>query len=132
MSDNTINDAIEQEAAGLEQRFTAVTAKLLAGEPITNEEGTDLLKLISGLNANLTITNEVLFNVQENMPKMIGSIADSVLRRAGRTDKKIRKSVEKICLQNLELFWDMIRMHATAVAASIAEQNKGEEETNEG
>ena len=131
MSDNSINDTIEQKTEDLEQRFTAVTAKILAGESITNEEGNDLLKLIAGLNANLTITNEVLFNVQENLPKMIGSISDSVLRRVGRTDKKIRKSVEKICLQNLEVFWDMIWMHATAVAASIAKQNKNEEDTDE-
>lgn len=119
-------EEIEEETADLEQRFTSITAKIVAGEPITNEEGNDLLKLIAGLNANLTITNEVLFNVQENLPKVIGSIADSVLRRVGRTDKKIRKSVEKICLQNLEMFWDMIRMHTTAMVASISEQNKGE------
>lgn len=121
-----IEEEIEEKTADLEQRFTSITAKIVAGEPITNEEGNDLLKLIAGLNANLTITNEVLFNVQENLPKVIGSIADSVLRRVGRTDKKIRKSVEKICLQNIEMFWDMIRMHTTAMVVSISEQNKGE------
>lgn len=123
MSDNQTEE-IEEQVDGLEQRFQVITEKLVGKEPLTNEEGMDLLRIIAGLNANNSLTNEIMLNIQDNVPKLLGSVADAVMRRVGRTDQKLRKSVGKICDNQLEIFWDMIRMHAVTTAAEISEQNR--------
>ena len=129
MSDNIV-DNTEEDVSTLETRFAVTSAKLVNKEPLTNEEGMDLLRVIAGLNANSAVTDEIMFNMQDNIPKLLHTVSDTILRRVGRTDQKIRKSVSKICDSNLQIFWDMIRMHAAVTALDYGKQLRNENEDN--
>lgn len=121
-----MNDQIEdidKQAEELQQKFQAITDKVTGGGDATNAEALELLKLIAGLNANLTITNELLHSIQELIPQMTSSLGERILLRTGRTDKKIKRAVVKIIDEHIERMWDMVRMQAVAVADAIRQQN---------
>lgn len=129
MSEDTQVQTDEQaEAAALQAEVDAIVAKLEGGEGISAEEGLKLLKIVGGLNANLTICNELLYVISEQLPAMVGSIADRITRRCGRTDKKLRKSVDKICAEHIESLWTMVRIRGIDVADAMRSQ---EGENNE-
>ena len=126
MSENI--DEVNEAAAKLEVELTVITDKIKNGEGLTNEEGSTLLKLIGGVNANLTISNEILYLVSNQLPQLVESLADRILRRCGRTDTKIRKSVAKICIEHVEQLWTMARVRAVDVADAIRTEVKEESE----
>jgi hypothetical protein len=119
VEDQESQEEVDAAAVKLEAEFNAAADKLKAGEGLTNEEGMVLLKLIGGVNANLTISNEILYVVSENLPHMVNSLADKVMRRCGRTDKKIRKSVAAMCAESIEQLWSLARLRALDVADAI-------------
>jgi hypothetical protein len=118
VSDNTPIQT-DEEAAAFQAEIDAIVAKLQGGETISAEEGLKLLKIIGGLNANLTICNELLFVISEQLPVMVGSLADRITRRCGRTDKKLRRSVDKICNEHVESLWTIVRMRGIDVADAM-------------
>lgn len=109
----------DEEAAALQAEIDAIVAKLEAGDSISSEEGLKLLKIIGGLNANLTICNELLFVISEQLPAMVSSLADRITRRCGRTDKKLRRSVDKICAEHIESLWTLVRIRGIDVADAM-------------
>lgn len=117
----------EAEAAALQAEVDAIVAKLEAGETISAEEGLKLLKIIGGLNANLTICNELLFTISNQLPLLVSSLADRITRRCGRTDKKLRRSVDKICAEHIETLWTMVRIRGIDVADAMRETEGGEQ-----
>ena len=125
MNENTEVQIDEQaEAAALQAEVDAIVAKIEGGEDISAEEGLKLLKIVGGLNANLTICNELLFVISAQLPVMVSSIADRITRRCGRTDKKLRKSVDKICAEHIESLWTMVRIRGIDVADAMRPQEK--------
>lgn len=116
----------DEEAAALQAEVDAIVAKLEAGDSISSEEGLKLLKIIGGLNANLTICNELLFVISEQLPAMVGSLADRITRRCGRTDKKLRRSVDKICAEHIESLWTMVRIRGIDVADAMRNKEGGD------
>lgn len=128
MSEDTQVQTNEQdEAAALQAEIDAIVAKLEEGEGVSSEEGLKLLKIIGGLNANLTICNELLFVISLQLPTMVGSLADRITRRCGRTDTKLRKSVNKICAEHIESLWTMVRIRGIDVADAMRQPEGGEQ-----
>lgn len=118
MSDNTPIQT-DEEAAAFQAEVDAIVAKLEGGETISAEEGLKLLKIIGGLNVNLTICNELLYTIQEQLPQMVSGLADRITRRCGRTDAKLRRSVDKICVEYIESLWHLVRMRGLDVADAM-------------
>jgi hypothetical protein len=127
MSENIEDTEVDEAAARLEAELDVISDKLKAGEDLTNAEGLTLLKLIGGVNANLTISNEILYVISNQLPNMLQSLADKLLRRCGRTDKKVRKAAANICEQHVEQLWALARVRAVDVADAIRTATSEEE-----
>ena len=130
MSDNTPIQT-DEEAAAFQAEVDAIVAKLEGGEAISAEEGLKLLKIIGGLNVNLTICNELLYTIQEQLPQMVSGLADRIARRCGRTDAKLRRSVDKICVEYIESLWHLVRMRGLDIADAIRQPQENATEGEE-
>lgn len=123
MNEDTQIQTDEQvEAAAFQAEVDAIVAKLEGGESISAEEGLKLLKIVGGLNANLTICNELLFVIAAQLPVMVDNLANRITQRCGRTDKKLRKSVNNICAEHIESLWTIVRIRGIDVADAMRPQ----------
>jgi hypothetical protein len=120
-------DDIEQQVNELEQQFDQVIAKLTAGEPLTNEEGVSLFRVLGGLHSNLTISNEMLHTIHEEVPQMVRYLSSRIIQRCGRTDSKVKKSVEKLCAEHIDQLWVAVRLRALTVAETLRNTNTDSE-----
>lgn len=102
-----------------------VVAKVQAGEGLTNDEAVVLLTAFSNCDLALDIQRTLVLIINQALPDMARSLAASVLQRCGRTDAKIKKSVEKLCASHIEnLQWATLK-----IASDIYENanNEGEQ-----
>lgn len=118
----------DAQAAAVQAEFDAVVNKLEAGESISAEEGLKLLKILGGVNANLTICNEMLYSIHEQLPQMVENLGRSVARRCGRSDRKLLKAVDKLSAEYVEHLWNIVRIRGIDVANAMRQP---QEETNE-
>ena len=77
-------------------RFERIVADVKDGRDLHNDDALFLINVIGSLDTNFTVSNMVIETLLGGITDMCTNLGVAVLRRAGRTDQKIRRSVQKI------------------------------------
>lgn len=101
----------------VEEILTAINE----GAEVSNADARVLADAIDQLDLEFRIQSTVNDVLVQTIPDMASSLAASVLSRAGRTDMKIRRSVQKICDEHVVALLNMVTVLAGNLL-SFAEQ----------
>lgn len=101
-----------------------VAAKVRDGEGLTNEEARQLVESYAALDIAMQAQVNLVNLVLHTVPELVFATAGAVTQRCGRTEEKVRRSVQKICEDHLTKFYTMI-----AETVRSANEPAAEEET---
>lgn len=94
-------------------RFEQIVADVKDGRDLHNDDALFLINVVGSLDTNFTVSNMVIETLLGDITEMCHNLGVSVLRRAGRTDQKIRKSVAKIVNGHVEDLFNLAQSRAT-------------------
>tara|TARA_R110000868_G_scaffold49425_1_gene159500 strand:- start:1308 stop:1661 length:354 start_codon:yes stop_codon:yes gene_type:complete len=113
-----------------QRQVEAILAAINNGEAISNDDARVLAGVIDSLDFAFRVQSTVNNVMVETIPAMVGSLGASVLSRAGRTDQKIKKSVQKICDEHVVSLMGMVT-NLAANMIDLAEKGAQEQEETE-
>lgn len=91
MEDNKVEEEITAQAV-----FNKIAEKFSLKQEITENDIEYLIGLVGGLDVHLRIANQMLSTALETTQESLEFNAITILRKCGRTDKKIETKVLKI------------------------------------
>jgi hypothetical protein len=109
-------------------RLETIIETVKGGEGLSHEDATYLLDFANAVRHRSDASTAMLNVVAEVIPEMAASLAGSVMARCGRTEVKVKRSVEKICLQHIEAMRELIAGAAMTIANVLAAEDEVSEE----
>lgn len=100
-----------------------VAVKVRNGEGLTNEEARQLLEAYAALDIVIQAQGNLANLILQAVPDLVFAVAGSVKQRCGRTEEKVRRSVQKITEEHLTKFYTMIAeiVHGANEEANVPE-----------
>jgi hypothetical protein len=111
-----------------QKQVEQILAAINNGEDISNDDARVLAGVVDSLDFAFRVQSTVNNVMAETIPAMAISLGASVLSRAGRTDQKIKRSVEKICDEHITSLMGMVT-NLAANLIDLAEKGEQEQET---
>lgn len=109
MSENSTTEEHNENVS----RFERIVADVKEGRDLHNDDALFLVNIVGSLDTNFTVSNMVIETLLGDITEMCTNLGTSVLRRAGRTDQKIRRSVQKIVDGHVEDLFSLAQLRAT-------------------
>lgn len=110
-------------------RFEEIVADVKDGRDIRNEDALFLINVVGSLDTNFTVSNMVIETLLGDITEMCQSLGIAVLRRAGRTDQKIRRSVDKIVNGHVDDLFTLAQARATEYLRIVTSLRQQQEDT---
>jgi hypothetical protein len=130
MSDEKTEEIQQDEVP---KKFARIVGDVQDGRDLHNDDAQLLLGIIGGLDQNFAVSNMMLETLLGTITDMCQKLGVDVLRRAGRTDKKIRRSVEKMVTGEVENLFSFTKARAEEYMNIVRSMNDTpEEDTNVG
>lgn len=123
MTDNNTEQHNENVA-----RFEQIVADVKEGRDLHNDDAMFLVNVIGSLDTNFTVSNMVIETLLGDITEMCTNLGLSVLRRAGRTDQKIRRSVQKIVNGHVDDLFNLAQLRATEYMRIVTSMRQTVEE----
>lgn len=92
----------QNEEVVRQQRIEEIIKEVVDGHDIRNEDAKLLVESLQAIDAGFRIQSTLVDVFVRTIPDMANSLAGDVLRRAGRTDQKIKRSVGRMCDSHVE------------------------------
>jgi hypothetical protein len=92
----------QNEEVVRQQRIEEIIKEVVDGHDIRNEDAKLLVESLQALDAGFRIQSTLVDVFVRTIPDMANSLAGDALRRAGRTDQKIKRSVGRMCDSHVE------------------------------
>lgn len=108
-TEDTATEAHNENVA----RFERIVADVKDGRDLHNDDALFLVNVIGSLDTNFTVSNMVIETLLGDITDMCTNLGIDVLRRAGRTDQKIRRSVQKIVNGHVDDLFTLAQARAT-------------------
>jgi hypothetical protein len=120
------------------EEFAQIAQAVNDKEDLTYEQAIALVRTIQHMDLQLVIGQNALQLAMENINTVVPALAERVLERSGRTDKKIKKSVAEIaaevvssCDVSLQTYIANAIFEASRILEMTIEEFMGVEETEE-
>lgn len=96
-------------------QFNAIVEKVKEKQTLTHEDAEFLVSVIAGFDINLRVAQEVMSVTLGTAQEMLTQTASAVLRKCGRTDRKIRRKVDDLCADNFEALLGIVKLYSRQV-----------------
>ena len=121
MSENSTTEEHNENVS----RFERIVADVKEGRDLHNDDALFLVNIVGSLDTNFTVSNMVIETLLGDITEMCTDLGTSVLRRAGRTDQKIRRSVQKIVDGHVEDLFSLAQLRATEYMRIVSTMREG-------
>jgi hypothetical protein len=121
MSENSTTEEHNENVS----RFERIVADVKEGRDLHNDDALFLVNIVGSLDTNFTVSNMVIETLLGDITEMCTDLGTSVLRRAGRTDQKIRRSVQKIVDGHVEDLFNLAQLRATEYMRIVSTMREG-------
>jgi hypothetical protein len=103
-------------------QYTEIEKALEAGTPLTDEQVQMLVKTVSRLDGTIFVFQNSLQLMAESMAAAVPQLAQKVMARCGRTDRKVAKAIAEMAANTVVSIEESIQSYLVTCMLQIAEQ----------